>query len=303
VALGSALAQALAAFSHAEDWEHLVVFGCLEIVAPLDLYLFLIVFFSLYTCNQLFKSKMRHIAAVLVVTFAVMNLGFILHSLRDLWESRPVMHAKPPELIKQRVCVLVSGAGNASDLLSSLAVSIEGDYAFSYGVFLSSYYPTRWKRFPADTIFHYVPVNSTSTISSLLFSAGVKGCSYFLTVDSNFRFSSPGWATAWVGKLRGLDPPYVGAVLPCADCVFFHVVHHRIFHRQQPSDACWVRWIRAVYGACRIVDFFSDRATPACPVMSTSGRLRVAKFLLALGPDYTAACPNAQQTSSLVVDV
>ena len=244
---------------------------------------------------------------LLIVVFAAMNIGFIFNSLGDLWRSQIHTIIFPLELAKPRVCVLVSGGGNASGLLSSLAESIEGDFAFSYGVFLASR-PTLWHRFPPGTLFHYVPTNSSenSTLGSLLFSAGVKGCSFLFTVGSDFRFRDAGWATVWVKMLRALHPPYVGAVIQHGDSVFVHSVHLRIFHRHYPlDDICWVRWIQSVYGMCRVVNYNNNNhRMDACPPFSARGRLRVAKFLLALGPDYiaTAACQE-NSYASMVVDV
>ena len=233
---------------------------------------------------------MRHIdiAEVFVLACVMMNSIFILNSVDDLWNTRNGVISKVPKIIKQRVCVLVTG-GNASGLLSSLATSINGDHSYSYGVFTVDYLPPRkWfeHSFPVDTMMH-----SVSSKDSLLFAAGVKGCSFFFIVNNHVRFGGVGWANLLIGALRGLNPPFIGAAMGCSDCIFIHRVHLQIFHQTYhfPPKTCWVQWIWSVYGKCRVVikNVVSNPRT-ACAdnnhrVNVSSGRLRVSKFLLSLG--------------------
>jgi hypothetical protein len=229
------------------------------------------------------------VAAALVLACAAMNLGFIVGCVEDLWKT--VHHSKPPEIIKQRVCVLVVG-GNAS--LSSLAESIEGDHEFSYGVFSVDPLSMSWfhLNFPVDSLMHYVRVEGNeSIINALLFAADVKGCAFYFVVDDSVRFHSAGWASALVRALRDFSPSYLGAVSPmgCADCIFIHSIHRRIFTHQcrVPDDACWVEWVRSVYGSSRLAVVSaaavngsgSSVCTQRSQVLISSGRLRVGKFL------------------------
>lgn len=229
-------------------------------------------------------------AGVFVLACVLMNSVFIFNSIDGVWNMRSENYSKAPMIIKQRVCVLVTG-GNAPELLSSLAASIRGDHSFAYGVFTVDYSPPKkWfeRNFPADTMMH-----SVSSRDALLFSAGVKGCSFFFIVSKHVRFSGSGWANSLVDSLRGLNPPYIGAVMGCADCIFIHRVHLQIFHQTYHfplAEMCWVRWIWSVYGKCRVViaDVVASNPQPAeCQdnrrVNVSSGRLRVSKFLRLFG--------------------
>lgn len=244
------------------------------------------------------------IAAALVLACAAMNLGLIVNCVEDLWKT--VHRSKPPEFIKQRVCVLTVG-GNSS--LSSLAESIAFDHEFSYGVFSVDPLSMSWfhLNFPADALMHSVRVEGNeSVINALLFSADVKGCAFYFVVDNSVRFHAAGWASALVSALLGFSPSYLGAVSPvgCADCIFIHSTHRQIFTHEHrfSGDACWAEWVRKVYGSSRVavvraaaVDGSSSSAcTQRSPVLVSSGRLRVGKFLTRV---------NGAPSSSLVVDL
>ena len=230
---------------------------------------------------------------------AALNSVLLICYSEELWKSglNLMSSAKHVELIRPRVCILVTENRNATALASSLAATIEGDHSFSYGLFFpeDSGISADWFRrsFPVGAIMQSVRrvARNGSVAKALLFAAGIKGCSFFFVVHTGVRFHAPGWATAMVSALYGLDPSYyLGAVSPtgCPDCVFIHKVHRRIFLGQQhyPRDDCWAEWVRSVYGSCRIgtVGLSAINGDPRpCPpphsaALESSGRLRVAKF-------------------------
>ncbi len=225
---------------------------------------------------------MRDVGAVLVAAFGVMHFGLILF--RSVEPPLPFSHHRTPVPIKQRVCVLIKRADNGT-LLKHLAASIEGDYAYSYGVFLLGEFDhSIRRRFPSDTLFYSAQHNNESTVESLLYAAGVKGCSFLFFVDKHPSAFIHGWASSWVSALKALNPPFVGAVVPCEECVFIHrAVHHRVFQRPREEPLAWL--VRSVFGVCRVV----GGEVAAVDVHPSVERLRVAKFLLALGSP--ATCP------------
>ena len=256
----------------------------------------------------------RHVAigAALIMACAVLNMGFIANHAEELWKGRLVWRSTSQDLIRPRVCVLVTG-GNAVVLLAGLAETIEGDHAFSYGVFLADAFPLRLyqRLFPADTMLQSLFVSGNeSAVQALLFSAGLKGCAYYFVVNSRVTFCAAGWATALVSALRGLGPSLLGAVSPaeCPECIFIHNVHRKIFLGQlhHPTDACWAEWVRSVYGSCRMVQVgsaaVSGSGVQPCselsPALESAGRLRIVKYA---GPHCNRTRGHA--ISSLVVDI
>jgi hypothetical protein len=238
----------------------------------------------------------RHIAFGSAAVFAciVLNSVFFINYVEEIWESRLsyLKSAKRVELIRPRVCILVTGS-NSTAVVSSLAATIKRDHSFAYGLFVSdgSASPNMFPdQFPVSAVLHSVrTVQNASVIKTLLFAAGIKACAFYLIVHDGVKFYSPGWAAILVSALYRLDPSYLGAVSPagCRDCIFVHNTHRRIFQGQQyPADECWAEWVRSVYGPCRLgTAVFSEingGAQPACSLHSTalesSGRLRLAKF-------------------------